>query len=147
MGRTVDKARARAGADDYLELVRQLPLRPIRSEAEYDRAARVLDSLVLRNLSPGEADYLQVLTLLVEAYDDEQDPPGRPESSPAEVLRALVEHRGMTTTDLGRIIGSKGVASELLNGRREPSKAQIRKLAEFFRLEPGTFFGPVRSNR
>src|SRR4051794_35909850 len=99
MGRTVDKARARAGADDYLELVRQLPLRPIRSEAEYDRAARVLDSLVLRNLSPGEADYLQVLTLLVEAYDDEQDPPGRPESSPAEVLRALVEHRGMTTTD------------------------------------------------
>lgn len=147
MAKVVDKARIRRATDHYLELVRQFPLRPIRSEAEYDQAARVLDSLVLRNLSPGEADYLEVLTLLVEAYDDERDPQGRPESSPAEVLRALVEHRGITTTDLGRVIGSKGVASELLNGRREPSKAHIRKLADYFRVEPGAFFGPVRPAR
>src|SRR5437764_6128620 len=112
MGKTVDQARVRTGADLYLELVRRFPLRPIRSEAEYDGAAQMLDSLVLRDLSPGEADYLEVLTLLVEAYDDERDPPDWPESSPAEVLRALVEHRGITTTDLGRVIGSKGVASE-----------------------------------
>ena len=147
VGKTVGKARVRAGADHYLELIRQFPLRPIRTEAEYDGAARVLDSLVLRDLTPGEADYLEVLTLLVEAFDDERDPPAWPESSPAEVLRALVEHRGITTTDLGRVIGSKGVASELLNGRREPSKAQIRKLADFFRVEPGAFLGPVRSAR
>jgi len=145
MSRLDDQSRVYPAADKYLALVRRFPLRPIRSEAEYDRAARMLDSLVLRGLSSGGEDYLEVLTLLVEAYDDERDPRGWPESSPAELLRALVEHRGITTTDLGRVIGSKGVASELLNGRREPSKAQIRKLAAFFRVPPGTFFGPVRS--
>src|SRR4051794_35725690 len=117
MRKTDGESRGCSSADHYLELVQQFPLRLIRSEAEYDRAGWMLDSLVLRDLSPGEADYLEVLTLLVEAYDDERDPPGWPESSPAEVLRALVEHRGITTTDLGRVIGSKGVASELLNGR------------------------------
>lgn len=126
---------------------RRFPLRPIRNEAEYDLAAHVLDSLVLRELSPGEADYLDVLTLLVEAYDDDGDPAAHTESSPAELLRALVEHRGITTTALGRVIGSKGVASELLNGKREPSKAQIRKLAEYFRVEPGAFFGPNSPRR
>jgi HTH-type transcriptional regulator / antitoxin HigA len=141
MNRTTGKSPTKDRDEDYLALVRRFPLRPIRSEAEYEGAARLLDSLVLRGLSPGESDYLDVLTLLVQAYDDEQDPAGHAESSPAELLRALVEHRGITTTALGRVIGSKGVASELLNGKREPSKAQIRKLAEFFRVEPGAFFG------
>ena len=147
MNSTTSKSRGKDRDEVYLALVRRFPLRPIRSAAEYERAARVLDSLVLRELSPGETDYLDVLSLLIEAYDDQRDPAGHAESSPAELLRALVEHRGITTTALGRVIGSKGVASELLNGRREPSKAQIRKLAEFFRVEPGAFFGPSPHRR
>jgi hypothetical protein len=49
-------ARSRGAGGDYLALVREFPLRPIRDGAEYERAAAVLDRLILRKLSPGEQD-------------------------------------------------------------------------------------------
>ena len=48
---------------------------------------------------------------------------------PTRALRLLVEQAGMSVTELGALLGSKGAASELLSGRRkEPSKAQVARL-------------------
>ena len=60
----------------YLALIDLFPLRPLRGERDYDAAVTVLDTLAVRpegSLEPGEQDYLDTLTMLVEAYDRERD--------------------------------------------------------------------------
>jgi HTH-type transcriptional regulator/antitoxin HigA len=50
-----------------------------------------------------------------------------------------MEQRGLRQADLVPIFGSRSVASNVLNGKREPSKAHIRRLAEFFHVSPEVF--------
>lgn len=52
----------------------------------------------------------------------------------------LMEHRGLRQADLLPVFGSRSVASDVLSGKRELSKAHIRGLAGFFRLSPAAFF-------
>ena len=130
-------------ADDYLDLVKQLPLRPLRDDQDYDRAAAMLDRLVVRiDLTPGETDYMDALTLFVEAYDDEHHNPDDADLSPLDMLKFLLEQHGMNTSQLGEVLGSKGVASEVLNGKRQLSKSHIAKLSVRFGVEPGVFLQP-----
>jgi HTH-type transcriptional regulator/antitoxin HigA len=127
---------------DYLALVREFPLRPLRDHAEYDRAATVLDGLVMRKLSPGERDYLDALTLMVEAYyDDEHAPPaGLERRTPLQRVRWLMDSAGDTPSQFGDIVGSRIAASMFLNGTRgELSKPQIRRLARHLKLDAGFF--------
>jgi HTH-type transcriptional regulator/antitoxin HigA len=127
----------------YLDLVRQFPLRPLRSRNEYDRAAAILDQLAVQDeadLDEGETDYLDTLSLLIEAYDRDHFPMPVRKRSPVELLKFLMEQNQMSTTDLGKLLGSKGLASEILHGKRELSKTHIRKLAKRFGLDPGLFF-------
>jgi HTH-type transcriptional regulator/antitoxin HigA len=55
------------------------------------------------------------------------------------VIGFLMEHKGLRQADLLPVFGSRSVASAVLNGKREPSKAHIRKLAEFFHVSPEVF--------
>jgi hypothetical protein len=64
----------RSPAAAYLALIDRFPLRPLRSERDYDQAAAILDTLAVRpegTLDRGEQDYFDTLTMLVEAYDAE----------------------------------------------------------------------------
>lgn len=116
------------------------PLRPVRDDADYDRAAAALDGLVLRgDLTAGEQDYLAVLTLIVRAYDGESWPRDPDERSPIERLKSLMETSGTTPAGLGDVIGSRPAASMVLSGERELSKAHIRKLADHFKMSPAYF--------
>jgi HTH-type transcriptional regulator / antitoxin HigA len=56
-----------------------------------------------------------------------------------EALRVLIQQRSMKLADLAAFIGSKGVASEILNGRRALSKANIKRLAGYFGVSPELF--------
>ncbi|MGB7158394.1 MAG: hypothetical protein WBD40_10045 [Tepidisphaeraceae bacterium] len=141
------KRREQAGADDYLELVHRFPLRPIRTKADYDRAGQVLEQLVARadaGLTLGESDYTDVLSRLVGEYDElhssilKEIAAGR-KSSPIEILRYLMEEHSMNTIELGKLVGGSGQASMILNGKRELSKANIRTLAERFKVSPALF--------
>lgn len=127
-----------------MELVGAFELRPLRTKEDYERALAVLDPLVTRDegtLSDDERDYMETLTLLVEAYDAKEAQDGLTfDASPIDVLKHLMEAREMTTTQLGRLLGSKGIASEVLNGKRELSKAHVAKLAEHFGVGVAAFF-------
>lgn len=140
---------ARAGAGDrYLELVRDFPLRPLKNKGDYGRATEVLDGFVTRregSLSKDERDYVEPLSLLVEAYDNRHTARS-PDADPLEVLKHLMEEHEMNTTDLGVLMGSKGVASEVLNGKRSLSKAHMTTLAEKFHVDVSVFF-PLRRVR
>jgi HTH-type transcriptional regulator/antitoxin HigA len=130
----------------YLALMGEFPLRPIRNETEYDRAAGIVHRLALREgeLDGGEEAYLEVLEGLVERYDTEHHPIDIADVSPTRALRMLVEQAGMTVTELGELLGSKGAASELLSGKRkEPSKAQIARLCARFKVDASVFLVPL----
>lgn len=132
----------------YLALLSEFPLRPIRSGFEYDRAAKIVHRLALREdrLSPWEAAYLEVLEVLLEHFDTVHHPIDIESVTPTHALRALVKQSGMTVSELGELLGSKGAASELLSGKRaEPSKAQIAKLCARFRVDAGVFLRPARA--
>jgi HTH-type transcriptional regulator/antitoxin HigA len=132
----------------YLKLLAEFPLRRIAKKAGYTRAAGIVHRLAMREgtLDPGEQAYQEVLEDLVERYDHEHYPMEEDSTTPTQALRALVEQSSMTVTQLGRLLGSKSAASELLSGRRkEPSKAQIARLCERFKVDAGLFLLPVKS--
>jgi HTH-type transcriptional regulator/antitoxin HigA len=58
---------------------------------------------------------------------------------PRKMLRFLMEQRDLRQVDLVPVFGSRSVASNVINGKRELSKAQIHKLAAFFHVSPEAF--------
>ena len=134
--------RAKTGEGRFMELVAVFPLRPIRSEDEYKRASKVLDHLVIRGedaLSHDEQDYLETLEMLIAAHDEAHVQMALERRTPLQRLKYLMKESGMKTADLGRLLGNRGLASLIVSGKRQLSKAHIRKLAEHFRLDPGYF--------
>lgn len=128
----------------YLELVKQFPLVTIKSEAEYDRAVVFLKKLALRDeatLDAGEAAYLDALTLFVEDYEQKHHRIETEEMTPLEALKYLMAEGGLKPVDLGRILGNRSLASQVLKGNRELSKANIVAMAKYFHVEAGVFLG------
>ena len=110
----------------------------IRTEEENERLIEELAKLDDReDLSPEEDELAELLAALIEEYEGRRYPMGA--VSPHAMLQHLMESRGLTHKDVWRLFGSKGVASEVLNGKRSISKAQAKKLAEFFHVTPDLF--------
>jgi len=116
-------------------LAKTLP-KVIETDRELDRFAEVLESLdrLGRELKPEEKALEALLSRLIRDYDEKTELP------PHKTIAFLMEQRGLKQGDLLPVFGTRSVASEVLNGKREPSKSHIRKLAEFFRLSPEVFF-------
>jgi HTH-type transcriptional regulator/antitoxin HigA len=142
---TQNKTKARSAgitpaSDDYLALVRKFPLRPLRSKPELEAAGKLLDTYIGRSdLSPGVRDYIEALSYFVEAFERQQTSAAFKRLKPIDLLRHLMEENEMSVTDLGYILGSRGLASEVLNGHRGLSKTLIRKLSAKFGLDPALF--------
>ena len=117
----------------YARLLTTFLPKPIRSEPELEAATALLLDLDERtDLSLEEEALAEVLTVLIEDHEDKHYPlPGVP---PHESLKALMEDRGLKHKDIWPVLGNKGAATEILSGRRSISKAQARRLADFFRV-------------
>jgi HTH-type transcriptional regulator/antitoxin HigA len=126
----------------YMALIRRFPLRPIRSEAELDAASALIDRLIDRDdLSPSESDYLDVLGDLVEKYEDQHIE--MPRVSDAEMLRSLMDEKGVRQADVVRGTGiSKTVLSLVLNGKRDLTREHIEALSKYFGVNSAAFPGP-----
>jgi HTH-type transcriptional regulator/antitoxin HigA len=123
----------------YLDLVREFPLRPLRSDEELAQAIKVLDGLIIRgDLDSGEQDYLDVLTDLVEKYEAEEHP--MPPVSDAVMLRHLIEARGITQSKLAADVEIPvSTVCEILSGKRRLNRRQISVLAKYFHVSPLVF--------
>ena len=131
----------RKGSDDcYIELVRVLPLRPIRSDIELDRAIAMIDSLIDQaELNRDEEDYLEVLSDLVHRYETEHDPIAPVPD--AEMVRFLLESNDMTQAELAqRSKIAVSTISEILAEKRKLSRRHIAALSRVFRVSPAIFF-------
>ena len=88
-------------------------------------------------LSPEEEKLLKLLTRLVEDFEERYYHPR--DATPLEVLQHLIESREIKQTHLWEVFGSKGIASEVLNGKRGISKTHARALAEYFHVPADLF--------
>jgi len=123
----------------YGSLLAQALPKVIETDEELKRLAGVLEDLDTsdRPLTREEVALQSLLAQLIQDYDDRIDLPDVP---PLKMLQFLMEQRGLRQADLVPVFGSRSVASNVLNGKRELSKAHIRGLAEFFHLSPEVFF-------
>ncbi len=123
-----------------MDLVRECPLRIIRSEPEYKHAVATLDRLSDRGFdrAPDETEYLLALALFVEKYEREHEP--IPRASGCEVLRYLIETHGVSQRDVANGTGLRdSTISEILAGKRKLGVKHIEALARFFKVEPAVF--------
>jgi HTH-type transcriptional regulator/antitoxin HigA len=130
---------ANAAKDHYLELIQKFPLKHLQSDAELANAIKMIDRLVAKKrLSPGEQDYLDVLTDMVELYEDEAIP--MPSVSDAAMLRHLIEAQGIKQDKLAQETGiAMSTISNVLNGSRKLTRGHITNLAAFFRVSAAVF--------
>lgn len=124
-----------SGRDAYLKLVTAFPLASIRSDEQLREAQKVLDRLLARGeLNGGEEMYLDALSDLVAAYEDDHyaiEP-----ASDADMLRHLMEARGVTQAQLSRDTAvPRSTISEVLAGKKRLSRQMIRKFADYFRVD------------
>ncbi|NOT59178.1 MAG: transcriptional regulator [Acidobacteria bacterium] len=120
-------------------LARTVPV-AIRNDAECKRAIAEIDALLRKgsnNLTPEEERLLELLSTLVEQYEDETE--DFPDSPPYQTLQFLMEQNDLRQVDLVKFFGSRGRVSEVVNGKRAISKAQAKSLGEFFRVSPELF--------
>lgn len=121
--------------DRYLELVREFPLTSVKSEEHLSAAQIVMDGLLARGqLGEGEMAYLDALSDLAAAYEDEHH--AIPPASDAEMLRHLMEAKGISRTQLSQDVRiAKSTISEILAGKKAFSRSTIRKLANYFNVD------------
>ena len=89
------------------------------------------------SLSPEEEKLLKLLAKLVEDFEERYYHPR--DATPLEVLQHLMESRDVKQTHLWEAFGSKGIASEVLNGKRGISKAHAKALADYFHVPADLF--------
>lgn len=104
------------------------PIRPLHTEAEYDAALEDVASYFDDEPTPGTpaADRFDLLALVIEDYERRHWPIGLPNA--VDAIRYRMETGGYTQADLGRLLGSRQRASEILNGKRPLTLGMIRKL-------------------
>ncbi|MEG4006178.1 transcriptional regulator [Microcoleus sp. Pol11C1] len=122
----------------YSKLLAEIAPRAIETEEEYDRLLAVAERLTFaKNLTPEERALYKLLVTLIEVYERENYPIDK--SEPHEILQHIMESSGTRQADLVGIIGSSGVVSEVVNGKRAISKAQAKALGDYFKISPSLF--------
>ncbi len=131
---------ARMDRNRYGRLLLRVTPTAIESEAENERVLGIIEELMAKGeakLSPEEDALIELLTQLVENFEKRAYP--RRKSDPAQLVRFLLDQRGLKPADLASIVGSRGRVSDILSGRRSISKEQAKRLGEFFHVSPALF--------
>lgn len=103
-----------------------MEIKPIKSEAEYQAALAEIDTLLEVEAGTPEVDRLELLSMLVEAWEDEHYPIGDPD--PIEAILFYMEQNGLSRKDLEPYIGDRARVADILNRRRPLSLNMIRRL-------------------
>lgn len=122
----------------YGALLAEVQPKLITTEEENEKALLVVEKLMhSQNRTIEENQLLALLVVLIERFEDEHYQLNS--STPHSMLSHLIEARGIKQSDLIGVIGSKGVVSEVVNGKRAISKAQSKALGKFFGVSPALF--------
>ena len=113
-------------------------LRPIKNNSQHEEYLARAYELMQLDLIPNskESDELEVVSILIEAYEKENYPIEAP--NPIEAILFRLEQLGMNRSELSRLLGSRSRASEILKGKRKLSITMIRKINEHLGISAQT---------
>jgi len=124
---------------DYDRLRAVVPLGTLRTKKDYERAVDALDQII-DEIGEDEkhplAELADALGVFIERYEAEHVP--LPQAKPAAVLKYLMREHNIRQSDLPEI-GSQGVVSEVLTGKRDLNVGQVKRLAKRFGVSPEVF--------
>jgi HTH-type transcriptional regulator/antitoxin HigA len=131
MTHTIDKVA-------YTALLAEYQPKVITTEEENERALEIAEKLMMvQNRTPEQSALLKLLVILIEKFEDDHYQLNA--ATPQSILQHLMEARGIRQEDLIGVIGSRGVVSEVVDGKRSISKKQAKALGEFFHISPELF--------
>jgi HTH-type transcriptional regulator / antitoxin HigA len=131
--------------ESYIDLLNQDRFVPkiIETNEEYEHFLVIVERLMSRKITrtPEENVLFKLLVKLIVDYEEETyNLKEWSKTSPHELLQHLMEARGMKQVELvGVLSPSKGLVSSIVNGKRQISKAQAKKLGEIFNISPSVF--------
>jgi HTH-type transcriptional regulator / antitoxin HigA len=105
-----------------------MDIKVIKTEEDYCQALKRLEDIFHAPVDTPAGDEAEVLSILIEKYEDEHYPIGAPD--PIEAIKFRMEQRGMNNQDLAEIIGYKSRVSEIFSRKRKLSLKMIRNLHE-----------------
>ena len=122
-----------------------MDIRPIKTEADYQAALEEIERLFEAAPDTPEGDRFDVLTTLVEAYEEKHYPVPLPD--PIEAIKYHMESRGLSRSDLEPYIGSRGRVSEILNRKRPLTIEMIRRLHSGLGIPAEVLIQPYEDQR
>lgn len=124
---------------DPAEMIRLGAPHIIRNDDELEAyTIRLLELSALDKRSHDQEEAVELLTLLIERYEDERFP--IPEAGPVQVLRFLIDQHGLSQRDLIPEIGAESTVSQVLSGKRKLNRDHIERLSKRFHVSPAVFF-------
>jgi HTH-type transcriptional regulator / antitoxin HigA len=120
-----------------------MEIRPIRTEADYQHALKEIERLFEAVPNTPEFDRLDILSILVEAYEQVAYPIDLPD--PIEAIQYYMEVRGWSRRELESCLGSRARVSEILSRKRSLTLEMIRKLHEQLGIPAELLIRPYES--
>jgi len=104
-----------------------MEIKAIKTEQDYDNALERLEVIFHAEVDTPDGDEAEVLSILIEKYEEEYHPIGMPD--PIEAIKFRMEQMGMKQKDLAEAVGFTSRVSEILSGKRKLTLGMIRKLS------------------
>ncbi len=125
---------------EYSTLLKKVPPKVIRTEEDNTKYTEILYDLDRRSktLTPAEKELADLLTLLIEDFEEKRY--RLPRAEPLDALRFLMDQHGLKQKDLVDMFGTPSIVSEVLSGKRELNKDHIKRLSDRFHVSPELFF-------
>jgi len=125
----------------FEDLVRMMPPRAIRDDAQLEVAVDMIDRLMASGrLTRGQESYLETLVQLVEVYEGAHHGIDTSGMKAIDSLTHLLATNGMNASDLAKLLGvHPSMGSKLIKGDRSLTVSHLRKLAARFKVSPELF--------
>jgi HTH-type transcriptional regulator/antitoxin HigA len=120
-------------------------IKPIRTEADYERALSEVERLWGAKSGTRDGDHLDVLATLIDAYEAEHYPMEPPD--PVEAIKFRMEQQGLSRKDLEPFIGTRTRVAEVLNGKRGLSISMIRRLHKHLGISAEVLIRPPQKSK
>ncbi|MBI1184745.1 helix-turn-helix domain-containing protein [bacterium] len=109
-----------------------MTIKPIRNEEDYQKGLQRLEVIFDAKKGSEEGDELEILSILIDKYENENFPIGMPD--PIEAIKFRMEQMGISQSELAKVVGFKSRVSEILSKKRKLTLAMIRKLHDHLHI-------------